>query len=317
MKIQHLIPQMDTGFVQARRAGIFVDDNCKTDKAPSGATSSEYAAPTGLEFGLDFGSTKMPHLRRYGRDDLLVGSDAQQRVHAIPSSRFAPQNIELDHLPRKANCSDMNWKALFLLVPLMCGLCNATAEQVTNEPVKIFEKTNSNDQSIKVMHEIVKPILIKARETNYYSSGAVGITYPVEYIHVYKFVLTTNSTSAGIELWRKEMPDTGDYRNSGPIKIMDLFKDKERLIIVYMEGTSAAGYISSEFEVHCSVVQSFFTGDAECKDTVLFNDIGMSKMGRVTAANIYQNITNGALCVKLEGVKGSIGTFTTTGESVK
>ena len=199
----------------------------------------------------------------------------------------------------------------------MCGLCNVTAEQVTNEPVKVFEKTNSNNQSIKVMHEVVRPNVIKARETNYLSSGYMEISETVDHIHVYKFVLTTNSTSTGIELWRKEVPVTGEYGNSGPIKIMDLFKDKERLIIVYIEGTSTAGYISSLFEVHCSVVQAFSTGDAECKDTVLFNDYGISKLGRVTAANIVQNSTNGALCVKLEGVNGSIGTFTTTGESVK
>ena len=208
------------------------------------------------------------------------------------------------------------WFLFLGLVPLMCGLCNVTAQQVTNEPVKIFEKTNSNDQSIKVMHEIVKPIVIKARETNYYSSGAVGITEPVKYVHVYKYVLTTNSTKAGIEIWRQEVKVTGEYNHWNPIKIWDLFKDKERLVIVYSEG-STDDYMMSGYEVHCSVVQAFSTGDPERKDTVLFNDDGRSELGWVTAANIYQNITNGALCVKLEGVKGSIRTFTTTSESVK
>jgi hypothetical protein len=31
------------------------------------AVRKDYAAPTGLEFCLGGGSTKMPHLRRYGR----------------------------------------------------------------------------------------------------------------------------------------------------------------------------------------------------------------------------------------------------------
>jgi len=37
------------------------------NQAPSGATSSEYAAPTGLKFYFGFGSTNMPRRRRWGR----------------------------------------------------------------------------------------------------------------------------------------------------------------------------------------------------------------------------------------------------------
>jgi hypothetical protein len=76
-------PQIERRFFQARRAGIFVDCDHKMNQAPSGATSSEYAAPTGLcsspigwermpkagegfsFFG--FGSTNMPRRRRSGR----------------------------------------------------------------------------------------------------------------------------------------------------------------------------------------------------------------------------------------------------------
>ena len=50
---------------KARRAGIFVDWQITNDKAPSGATSSEYAAPTGLKLCLGCGSTKMPRRRRW------------------------------------------------------------------------------------------------------------------------------------------------------------------------------------------------------------------------------------------------------------
>jgi hypothetical protein len=38
------------------------------NQAPSGAASSEYAAPTGLNFYFGFGSTNMPRQRRWGRE---------------------------------------------------------------------------------------------------------------------------------------------------------------------------------------------------------------------------------------------------------
>ena len=42
------------------------------------AVRKDYAAPTGLEFGLDYGSTKMPRLRRYGRSRTTKPRPARQ-----------------------------------------------------------------------------------------------------------------------------------------------------------------------------------------------------------------------------------------------
>jgi len=42
---------------EVRRTGIVVETHRINSKAPSGATSSEYAAPMGLKFHLGFGST--------------------------------------------------------------------------------------------------------------------------------------------------------------------------------------------------------------------------------------------------------------------
>jgi hypothetical protein len=51
---------------KVRRTGIFVETATKMNQAPSGATSAEYAAPTGLKFYFDCGSTNMSRRRRWG-----------------------------------------------------------------------------------------------------------------------------------------------------------------------------------------------------------------------------------------------------------
>jgi hypothetical protein len=51
---------------EVRRTGIIVEPHRINSKAPSGATSSEYAAPTGLKIILVLGSTNMPRLTALG-----------------------------------------------------------------------------------------------------------------------------------------------------------------------------------------------------------------------------------------------------------
>ena len=62
------------------------------NQAPSGATSSEYAAPTGLEFCLGCDSTNMPRLRRWGnvaaaRQSVQTGAEFRWRLS--PECRYA------------------------------------------------------------------------------------------------------------------------------------------------------------------------------------------------------------------------------------
>ena len=57
-----------TSILKARRAGIFVDWQFENGQSSvrSGIIGrlTEYTAPTGLDFILDYGSTEMPRLRR-------------------------------------------------------------------------------------------------------------------------------------------------------------------------------------------------------------------------------------------------------------
>jgi hypothetical protein len=50
------------------------------------AVRKDYAAPTGLEFGLGCGSTKMPRLRRYGRSRTTKPRLARQSIR-FPATR--------------------------------------------------------------------------------------------------------------------------------------------------------------------------------------------------------------------------------------
>jgi len=52
------------GDFQRRRRGIFVENAENNSQAPSGAKSSGYAAPMGLEVDLAFGATNIPRQRR-------------------------------------------------------------------------------------------------------------------------------------------------------------------------------------------------------------------------------------------------------------
>ena len=50
------------------------------------AVRKDYAAPTGLEFGLGCGSTKISHLRRYGRSRTTKPRPARQSIR-FPAAR--------------------------------------------------------------------------------------------------------------------------------------------------------------------------------------------------------------------------------------
>jgi hypothetical protein len=204
---------------------------------------------------------------------------------------------------------------LYFILVLFCGSVQATAELITNVPVKVFEKAVANNQTIAVIHEVVKPKHIPAQQTNYLASGLIEIRGIIGSTHAYKFVLLTNSADPGVELWRKEIPTMGELQN--PIKILDVFKNKEAFAVVYLVfNTSDAVSAFTEYRVHCSVVEPNSAGDAKSSDAVLLNVSGASERGRIVkAANIFRNNTDGVLCVNVEGSNGDSETFIATGKA--